>query len=232
MHNPILSVLPYDYECLTRSMIDKIKILILEYDNNDVELLKRQLNKSALIFIPEVVQTRETFENALNEFIPDIILSDYALPSFDGVTAFHIKLQKYPHIPFIIISGTIGEENAVELIKMGVTDYVLKDKIFSVIPKIVRALKETDEQIKKRIADEQIKVQNKKLLEIALLQSHQVRAPIANILGLINLFNFGNPGDPINTEVIRNLQKSTIDFDKIIHKIMQKTLEIKDILKI
>jgi len=92
----------------------------------------------------------------------------------------------------------------------------------------VRALKETDEQIKKRIADEQIKVQNKKLLEIALLQSHQVRAPIANILGLINLFNFGNPGDPINTEVIRNLQKSTIDFDKIIHKIMQKTLEIKD----
>jgi len=209
-------------------MIDKIKILILEDDTNDVELLKRELNQSALIFIAEVVHTLETFESALNEFIPDIILSDYALPSFDGLTAFHIKLQKYPYIPFIIISGTIGEENAVELIKMGITDYVLKDKIFSVIPKIVRALKETDEQIKKRIADEQIKVQNKKLLEIALLQSHQVRAPIANILGLINLFNFGNPGDPINTEVIRNLQKSTIDFDKIIHKIMQKTLEIKD----
>ena len=209
-------------------MIDKIKILILEDDTNDVELLKRELNQSALIFIAEVVHTLETFESALNEFIPDIILSDYALPSFDGLTAFHIKLQKYPYIPFIIISGTIGEENAVELIKMGITDYVLKDKIFSVIPKIVRALKETDEQIKKRIADEKIKVQNKKLLEIALLQSHQVRAPIANILGLINLFNFGNPGDPINTEVIRNLQKSTIDFDKIIHKIMQKTLEIKD----
>lgn len=112
-------------------MSDKIKILILEDNQSDAELLQHELKKSELNFSSEIVQTRQEFDNALDNFKPDIILSDYSLPSFDGVTAFHVKQKKSPDTPFIIVSGTLGEENAVELIKKGVTDYVLKDNLIS-----------------------------------------------------------------------------------------------------
>src|SRR5574339_953 len=104
----------------------KTKLLILEHEPDDVDLLVYELKKGGLDYVSEVVDTRESFTRALNEFQPDIILSDYSLPSFDGVSAYLITRQVSPSIPFIIVSGTIGEENAVELIKRGVTDYVLK----------------------------------------------------------------------------------------------------------
>ena len=146
-------------------MSDKIKILILEDNQNDAELMQRELKKSGLSFSSEIVQTRETYENALDRFKPDIILSDYSLPSFDGVAAFHIKQKKYSDIPFIIVSGTIGEQNAVELIKNGVTDYVLKDKLFALTTKITRALKEEEERKEKRITDKKLKIEHEKLLQ-------------------------------------------------------------------
>ncbi|HET6990244.1 MAG TPA: response regulator [Bacteroidia bacterium] len=208
---------------------DKIKIIVLEDNPADVELILRELKKSELSFTTTIVQTREAFISALNSFVPDIILSDYSLPSFDGASAFAIKKKKYPDVPFIIVSGTIGEENAVELIKNGVTDYVLKDKLFSLNPKILRALKEAKETREKHAADEKLKIQHQKLFEIAILQSHQVRRPVANVLGLINLINFENPNDPNNTEVIRHLRQTTTDFDNIIHEVVKKTNEIMSV---
>ena len=210
-------------------MSDKIKILILEDNQNDAELIQRELKKSGLSFSSEIVQTRETYENALDRFKPDIILSDYSLPSFDGVSAFHIKQKKYSDIPFIIVSGTLGEEKAVELIKNGVTDYALKDKLFTLAPKITRALKDADDIKAKRIVDEKLKIQNEKLFEIAFLQSHQVRVPVAHILGLFSLFKFDNPSDPINSEILCKLKISAESLDNIIREIVQKTSEIKAI---
>ena len=210
-------------------MNNQIKILIIEDYEDDAELLKRQLKKSEFSITSEIVETRETYENALEHFKPDIILSDYSLPSFDGVTAFNIKQQKYPDIPFIIVSSTIGEEKAVELIRNGVTDYVLKENLFGINQKISRALKEAEEKKEKKIAAEKLKKQNAKLLEIAFLQAHQVRAPVANVLGLINLLNFENPNDPINVEILKRLRETTIAFDNIIHEIVKITSEIKAI---
>lgn len=204
-----------------------IKILILEDSKSDVDLLLYELKKNDFLFSYEVVQTQSTYEKALNDFIPDIILSDFSLPSFDAVSAFHIKQEICSDTPFIIVSGIIGEENAVDLIKSGVTDYILKDKLFSIGPKISRALKEAKELKEKKLADEQLKIQLEKLKQIAFLQSHQVRGPIARVLGLINLFNFDNPSDPLNTEVIIKLHKTTKDFDEIIREIVQKTSEIE-----
>lgn len=210
-------------------MNNNLKILILEDNPTDVDLLIRELKKSGLSFTSEIVQTREAFENAIQNFKPDLILSDYSLPSFDGLTAFRIKQEKIPDIPFIIISGTIGEENAVELIKNGVTDYALKGKLFTLNPKISRALKETKEKKEKRIAEEKLKIKNKKLIEIIFLQSHQVRRPIASILGLIGLFNFNNSNDPGNSEIIFKLEIAAKEFDNLIHEIVQKTSDLKEI---
>ncbi|MDB5285284.1 MAG: hypothetical protein JWR05_233, partial [Mucilaginibacter sp.] len=145
-------------------MIADAKILILEDNQSDADLLCRELKKSGLTFTSEIVQTRAAFENALHHFSPDIILSDYSLPSFDAVSAFRIKQSNYPLIPFIIVSGIIGEENAVELIKEGVTDYASKGKLFTLSVKISRALNEAEEKKEKILIDEKLKIQTAELI--------------------------------------------------------------------
>ncbi len=135
------------------------KILILEDNQSDADLLLRELKRSGLSFTSRVVQNRETYEDALENFSPDIILSDYSLPSFDAVTAFAIKQSKCPHVPFIIVSGTIVDENAVELVKNGVTDYALKDKLLTLSTKVNRALNDTQAGKEKAFTDEKIKMQ-------------------------------------------------------------------------
>ena len=145
-------------------MAASLKILILEDNQSDADLLHRELKRSGMNFISEIVQTREEFENALQNFSPDIILSDYSLPSFDADTAFHIKQIRSPHIPFIIVSGIIGEEKAVELIKNGVTDFTPKDKLFTLSQKIIRALKESEEWKEKIFIAEKLKMQMANLI--------------------------------------------------------------------
>lgn len=139
------------------------RVLILEHEPDDIELLLYELKKGAFNYVSAIVETREDFTRALIDFQPDIVLSDYSLPSFDGVAAYLIKEQVRPDIPFIIVSGTIGEENAVELIKKGVTDYVLKDKLFTIIPKIRRALKESKERVEKMLAEANLRDSERQL---------------------------------------------------------------------
>ena len=141
-----------------------LKILILEDNQDDADIIHRQLKKSGLNFTSKIVQAREEYEDALQNFASDIILSDYALPAFDAVTAFRIKQNKSPHIPFIIVSGIIGDENAVELIKNGVTDYAPKDKLFTLSQKISRALKDAEEREEKKINTEKLKIQAAELI--------------------------------------------------------------------
>jgi PAS domain S-box-containing protein len=140
------------------------KILILEDNQSDADLLLRELKKSGLRFTSEIVQTRLAFEHALQNFNPDIILSDYSLPSFDAITAFRIKQSKYPLIPFIIVSGVIGEENVVELIKSGVTDYASKNTLVTLSAKISRALNDSIVRKEKIIIDDRLKTQAAELI--------------------------------------------------------------------
>ncbi|MCD6019586.1 MAG: DNA-binding transcriptional regulator BaeR [Bacteroidetes bacterium] len=206
----------------------KTRILVVEHDLNDIELLFYELGKSGINYETRVVHTEINYRKALTKFCPDIILSDFSLPSFDGFTAFKIKQIVSPSTPFIFVSGTIGEENAIELIKNGVTDYALKDKMYTLNLKIIRALKDKDASEAKLIADEKLKTQNNKLFEIAFLQSHQVRAPVAHILGLIGLFKKDKLSDPINRDIMKMLETSALELDKVIYKIAERTNEIKD----
>lgn len=147
-------------------MILPSKVLILEDNEADVDLLCRELKRSALDLVFEVAQNRNEYETALRDFCPDIILSDYSLPAFDAVTAFHIKQRIAPLVPFIVVSGTIGEENAVGLINSGVTDYASKENLFSLPAKIQRALKDMEMSRDKAISDEQLKIQAAELLRL------------------------------------------------------------------
>jgi PAS domain S-box-containing protein len=150
-------------------MEKEVKILILEHDVNDLELLQYALKKSELSYISQIVETRETFEKALTAFRPDIVLSDFSLPSFDGFTAFKIKEQVLPETPFIVVSGTIGDENAVDLIKTGVTDYVLKEKLYQLVPKIKRAIDEAEVYKQKKNAEKNLRQQEEQLHKIMTL---------------------------------------------------------------
>ena len=147
-------------------MINKTKILIAEHDPSDLELLHDELIRGGIKYTAEVVQNEQDYITALKTFIPDIILADYSFPSFDGLSAFKIKERIAQATPFIIVSGTIGDEKSIELIKSGVTDYVLKDKLFTLITKIKRALKEAKERQQKNKADLELKESEKKYRQI------------------------------------------------------------------
>ena len=137
-------------------MKKKLNLLILEDNPADAELAVRELEKEDFLIEWSLVETEKAFREALNQR-PEVILADYNLPSFDGLSALKIKQVISPTIPLIIISGSIGEEFATECIKAGATDYVLKDKLFRLVPVIKRALQEAEEHRERKQAEELFK---------------------------------------------------------------------------
>ena len=130
-----------------------IKILIAEHDKHDLELICNELKRSQKEFIIKNVGNEKGYREALENFTPDVILCDYTFPAFDGTTAFKISEHLAPETPFILVSGTIGEEKSIELIKNGVTDFVLKDKLYTLETKLTRALKEAKDRKEKDKAE-------------------------------------------------------------------------------
>lgn len=122
------------------------RILILEDVPLDVELMEREISRSGIDFISETVESEEDFVRALHEFRPDVILADHSLPSFDGLSALAIARKLCPDVPFIFVSGKIGEEFAVKALKSGATDYVLKSNFSKVPVAIRRALREVEKE--------------------------------------------------------------------------------------
>ncbi len=106
----------------------RIRILILEDEPADAELAQRLLTSSGLRYVASVVDARPTFLAQLAAFRPDVIISDFSLPGFSGASALEIAQAQCPNVPFIFWSGVLGDEAAVELMKQGATDYILKDR--------------------------------------------------------------------------------------------------------
>lgn len=126
-------------------MKSPIRILHLEDDKNDAELVQLKLSSEGIACDTVLVDTRDGFIFSIEKCSFDLILSDYSLPSFDGVSALEIAKEKCPDTPFIFLSGALGEENAVETLKRGATDYVLKDRLSRLATSINRALREANE---------------------------------------------------------------------------------------
>lgn len=335
-----------------------LKILILEDSPEDLDLVERELKRGGIEFVSTVVKKRDDYENALRDFFPDIILSDHSLPQFNSIEAMEIwkafQKERNVTIPFILITGSVSEEFAVQSIKAGAGDYILKDRLKR-LPTSIRSaidkarlekervtylseiisqaslMKEAEhlanfgswkvdlltgkhqwsdevfrmlgfepgdiepgyellfqhvhdqdklglehalaQAIKKRDVQEHefrivttekmektlhsrilvkrneehvavqllgftlditrqkrqtqaLELQNQKLMEIAWVQSHEVRAPLARIMGLIQLVERYPQGDVDLKNTLTHIVKSANELDDIIRRIVRKTEEI------
>lgn len=339
-------------------MEKQLKILILEDSSEDLDLIERELKRAALDFNSVVVKKKDEYERALHEFKPDVILSDHSLPQFNSIEAMQLwkdfQKQYGVSIPFILITGSVSEEFAVQSIKAGADDYILKDRLKRLPSSIRNALErvklekermkymseiiaqsalmkeaeqlahfgswqvdlttgkhqwsdeafrifgftpgeidpdyekffrhvhpedkdslktmidiaianlpfqeceyriiDKDQKIKnlhskilvKRDAEQRayqlvgftlditqqkkqtmaLEVQNQKLIEIAWVQSHEVRAPLARIMGLVQLMN-AYPEEKMDFRTTMNhILQSAMELDEIIRRIVRKTEEI------
>ena len=110
-------------------MTPELKILFVEDLPTDAELAKRTLTKGEIVFQSRVVDTEANFLRELENFLPDIIISDFKMPQFNGMRALKLRLEKCPTTPFILLTGSMNEDIAVECMKMGATDYIIKEHI-------------------------------------------------------------------------------------------------------
>ena len=120
---------------------EPIRVLMVEDSPIDVELVLRHLRNDGLEVVSRVACDEQGFRTALAEFAPNLILSDFSLPQFDGLSALGIARESAPHVPFIFVSGTIGEERAINALRKGAFDYVLKDNLRRLVPAIRGALR-------------------------------------------------------------------------------------------
>jgi signal transduction histidine kinase len=117
-----------------------LRVLHLEDDANDAAIVQGMLEAEGLVCELRRVETREDFTAALELSGLDLILADFALPSFDGLEALRIARERHPELPFIFVSGRLGEEVAIEALKLGATDYVLKERLSRLAGSVRRAL--------------------------------------------------------------------------------------------
>ncbi len=143
-----------------------VSILLLEDNATDAELVEAMLRKEGFATELRRVVTESEFQQALEIWRPDLIISDYSLPSYSGKAALLAAKAVSPETPFLFYSGTIGEESAIEALKMGAIDYVLKDKPKRLVSAVQRALDDSDRRKQQREAEEKIKAQAQ-LLDLA-----------------------------------------------------------------
>lgn len=141
---------------------------MLEDDAADAELTKFALRKGGVHFSVARVETRDEYVSELKGRPPGLILSDYSLPGFNGHDALEIAREQCPETPFIFVTGTMGEEVAIETLKGGATDYVLKTRLSRLVPAVNRAIREAQERVKHRRAQEQLRESHQQLRQLSV----------------------------------------------------------------
>jgi len=152
-------------------MRQPLRILSLEDDAHDTELIQELLETEGIACAVTRVDTQATFLASVEDGNIDLILADYTLPSFDGLSALKLAMRIHPEVPFIFVTGTLGEEVAIEALKIGATDYILKTRLSRLAPSILRALREANQRAERKRAEEALR-RNEAYLTEAQKLSH------------------------------------------------------------
>lgn len=202
--------------------------MILEDVEDDAVLVDYALRKDKILFTRVRVDTREQFTEALDSFQPDVILSDHSLPQFNSMEALRICQSKKLNIPFILVTGAVSEEFAVNCLKRGADDYVLKSNL-SRLPVAIRyALRQHRYESNRQAQEEVLRQQNEQLIKInkeldsfVYSVSHDLRSPLSSILGLVNVAKiegFRNP-EMLST-YFEMIERSVLKLDETIREIL------------
>jgi PAS domain S-box-containing protein len=157
-------------------------VLHLEDNPKDAELIQSALENQGFICDVVLAQTREQFEKAITQGTFDLVLSDHSLPDYDGLTALTLLREKQPQTPFILVSGSLGEEQAVDSLKSGATDYVLKTRLMRLAPAVRRALSEAETQAQTRAS-------LKKVNDLTTALDEHAIVAVTNQQGIITYVN-------------------------------------------
>ncbi len=204
-----------------------LRILCLEDMEEDFELIKYALKKSGLSVTAMRVDTKEEYLAALNTYDADVILSDHSLPQFNSNEALRLCQSLHLQIPFILVTGAVSDEFAVNCIKRGADDYILKSNLSRLSSAIENALKHKEAEQGKSKAMAALAAQNAELLKInkeldtfVYSVSHNLRAPLMSVLGLLNLAKMED-----NSEVLHHYHDL---MGSSIHKLDDTLKEILD----
>src|SRR5712691_9783175 len=138
-------------------MAQPTRILYLEDNPTDAELVRARLAAEGMDCEIVCVQTDTDFASAIDQAGWALIISDFTLPSYDGMSALALARTKCPDVPFIFFSGTVGEEAAIDALKKGATDYVLKQRPARLVSAVKRALQEAQEKAQRKQAEEALR---------------------------------------------------------------------------
>ena len=171
-----------------------LNVLCLEDDIKDAELANEMLVDADYKVNMDIATSEKEYVDFLNGKSYDIILADNSLPSFDALAALKVTITLKPEIPFICVSGTIGEENAVELLKQGAKDYVIKGKMNRFVFAVQRALKEVEIEKERKHAEAQLELENN-----ALVKLNQFAIELSNL----------SSGDNLESLIVKRVKEMT-----------------------
>jgi len=207
-------------------MQQRLKILILEDNATDADFTIRALTKSDLNFDYIWVETEKDFTDALFQFHPDIILSDHSLPSFTSKDALRLCSEICPSCVFILITGTVSEEFAVEIIKAGADDYILKSSLTRLPSAIINAYTKKQAERERESNYRKLQEANKELKTFIYRASHDIRGPICSLKGLISVAK-NESGDRDLVQLMDFMDNSANKLDNILMHLIS-TLELRD----
>ena len=221
-------------------MENELRILMLEDLEEDAGLIDWTLNKEKIVFTRRRVDTREDFIEALGEFNPTIILSDHALPQFNSLEALEICKQKKIKVPFILVTGAVSEEFAVNCLKQGADDYVLKSNLARLPMAIRHSIRQHKYETNQMKQEEMLRKQNEELVKInkeldsfVYSVSHNLRSPLSSVLGLVNVARLEVEQSKETTDhYFKLIEGSVLKLDKTLREILDYSLNVRTDLEI
>ena len=203
-----------------------LKILVLEDVQDDVGLIERELRKGGLSFETTRVDNKPEFIQALRQYQADVILSDHSLPQFNSFEALKLCRRSGVTIPFILVTGSVSEEFAVTCLKEGADDYVLKSNLIRLPNAITNSLKQKQLELERKNSDKAIREQNEELVKInreldsfVYSVSHNLRAPLMSVLGLLNLAKLNDRKEDIK-QYFEMMEHSILKLDNTLKEIL------------